>query len=221
MRLILLLILSVSLSVPSSYAFTRRPKTIDGGSEASGDASTNFSQSTSSPSAAALNLARSASEGAGRLKEDGALCYRAVKQIVADAFGKDLLCVRGILSSRGAKDAGSDLLRFGFVKDSSKCKEPGTIRVYSGRRLKKFNPLDGDIWGHVEVVGDEGMYHSFYSSTEPIDESMPGRRILTGCYVADTAKISQGPASGCAEAKKSLKTHRSPGSRHKKKSGVE
>lgn len=220
--LLCFVLFSFSVSLSTSQAVTKRPKSLDGGSDASGDANASFSQSTSSPSAASLNLARSASEGAGRLKEEGALCYRAVKQIVADAFGKDLLCVRNILSSRGAKDAGGDLLRFGFVKDMSKCKDPGTVRVYSGFRSRKYRPTDGDIWGHVEVVGDEGMYHSFYSSTEPIDESMPGRRKLTGCYVPDTAKISQGPAAQCPAANKSLKTRRTEGSKNlKKKMGVD
>jgi hypothetical protein len=219
MRNILLLSLVVvffALGASPSQAFTKRQKSLDGGSEASGDALSNFSHLVSTPSDAALSLARSASEGAGRLKEDGALCYRAVKQIIADAFGKDLLCVRNILSSRGAKDAGGDLTRFGFVKDMSKCKEPGTVRVYKGVRSRKYRPTDGDIWGHVEVVGDEGMYHSFYSNTEPIDEDMAGRRILTGCYVPDMSKISSGPAAKCPEAKRSLKTHRPPGSQYLK-----
>lgn len=199
-------------------AATKKVKSLDGTSEATADTPV-FGQGPLSSSAAALSLARSASEGAGRLSEQGALCYRAVKQIVADAFGKDLQCVRGILSSVSAKNAGKDLLRFGFVLDNSKCKEPGTIRVYKGVRTRR-KATAGDIHGHVEVVGEEGMYHSFYNSHEPINETMPGRRILTGCYVADNAKFKSGPAGDCPPAKKSLKTKGSSGAK-KKRMGVE
>lgn len=159
-----------------------------------------------------LQLARSAGEGAGRLKKMGAYCYRAVKQIVADAFGKDLNCIRSILNEGSAYEAGEDLEQMGFVNDSSKCKTPGAIRVYKGQKIPGIRRLAGDIHGHVEVVGDEGMYHSSFSSALPLDESMrpPGRRILTGCYVPDEKAIDNGPAARCPPSKKSLKSSPAP-----------
>lgn len=165
------------------------------------------SYSNQAPSSLMLQLARSASEGAGFLNTDRALCYKGVKQIIADAFGKDLNCVRKVLSSGAAKDAGNDLTRAGFVNDMSQCKQPGVIRVYKGNKMPGYNALPGDTYGHIEVIGEEGMYHSFNNpSSAPIDERMrpPGRRVLTGCYVPDASKIRSSPLSSCP-AGKSLK----------------
>lgn len=219
-NIFLLLMLTLVMDSSLSTAATKKVKSLDGTSEASADAPT-YGQGPLSSSAAALSLARSASEGAGRLSRSGAYCYRAVKQIIADAFGKDLQCVRGILSNGSAKNAGPDLLRFGFVLDNSKCDEPGTVRVYKGVRTRR-KASAGDIHGHVEVVGEERMYHSFYSSPEAINQTMPGRRILTGCYVADNAKFKSGPGGDCPPAKNSLKTKGSSGTKNlRKRMGVE
>jgi len=141
-------------------------------------------------------LANSATAGAGRLN-DGPYCYRAVKKIVAHALGANLGCVRGILSAGSAFQAGGDLQRAGFRNDMGQCRSPGAIRVYRGTGS---GPLAGDRHGHVEVVGSDGRYHHFTSSNSPIDQTMPGRRILTGCYVPDATRVSQGPLGRCRSA---------------------
>jgi|GEM_PF-2047562 len=189
--------------VEGAHAFSRRPvKVIDYEQayhqDPSGPSSTvNYSSSGSEDMA---QLAQSASDGAGDLPSGSkkALCYRSVKQIVADAFKKDLNCVRGLLSSGSAKDAGSDLEKIGFVDDRSKCTTPGVIRVYAGYKKTKWATA-GDIHGHVEVLGDDGNYHSFYRSPLPMDESVspPGRRVLTGCYVPDYNKVRSSALAKC------------------------
>lgn len=177
------------------------------------DHSYSGSNSFSSGSGYLASLAHAASSGAGHLSKKGSLCYRSVKQIVAAALGKDLGCIRGLLSSVAAKNAGRDLERIGFHNDSSQCKTQGAIRVYKGVPFKGARRLAGDIYGHVEVVGDDNNYHSFYSSSMSMDDSMPGRRILTGCYVPDDAKVKSGPAGRCPAAHSSgtHKTRRSGG----------
>ncbi|WP_413943320.1 hypothetical protein [Bdellovibrio sp. HCB-162] len=217
-RILLGFLIACSFLSTATFAFSRRkPVVIDypQTTYVQGNTTSSFTPSSSEPSTDMLKLAQSASEGAGRLKEKGALCYRAVKQIIADAFGKDLACVRGILSSGSAKDAGGDLLKMGFIQDMSSCNKAGAVRVYKGVGAPGYRKLPGDIHGHIEVVGDEGMYHSFYSSSMSMDDSMPGRRILTGCYVPHYDKIRSAPLSQCPNSSVSYKTHRPPSSRSK------
>lgn len=205
-----LVLLPALLWIPwQASAFSRRPITTPKTTapySAYQDPSYNYSyreqaQPWGTPSNSIMSsLARAASDGAGRLREKGALCYRSVKQIVAVALGKNLGCIRGILSSVAAKDAGRDLERLGFRKNMSQCKTPGAIRVYRGVRVRGTRALAGDIYGHVEVVGDDHDYHSFFSSSMSMDAAMPGRRILTGCYVPDPARVNAGPAARCSSS---------------------
>ena len=149
-------------------------------------------------------LASAASGGAGRLvpSETSPYCYKAVKQIIAKGLGKDLECVRGIITGGKAIDAVTSLPQAGFVMDMTKCRTPGAIRVYKGVGTPAgFKRQSGDTAGHIEVVGEDGWMHSFYNSPVPLDESIrpPGRRPLVGCYVADPEKISTGPISKCPD----------------------
>lgn len=142
-------------------------------------------------------LAASADARIGHNSNDPA-CYRAVKTLIAHALGKDLGCVRGIISGGAAKDAATVLPRAGFVDDRSQCKTPGVIRVYSGAHIAGNRHLEGDWAGHIEVMGNDRNYHSFYSSPEPIDETMgSNRRRLIGCFVPNDSSVAQGPLSRC------------------------
>ncbi|WP_374075221.1 hypothetical protein [Bdellovibrio bacteriovorus] len=222
-RVVLVFLIACSFLSSDTFAFSRRaPKVIDYPQTAyiEGNSNSSLPATSYSPSDDMVKLAQSASQGAGNLKEKGALCYRAVKQIIADALGKDLACVRSILSSGSAKDAGADLLRMGFIEDSSQCKTPGAIRVYKGSKpYGKYRPTAGDIHGHIEVIGDDGEYHSFYRSSLPMNESVdpPGRRALTGCYVPHYDKIRNAPLNKCPDSKVSYKS--GTGSGQKKKGG--
>lgn len=149
-------------------------------------------------------LANSASAGAGRLY-DGAYCYRAVKKIIAHALQKNLNCVRNALPGgsamydRAASDAPRDLTRAGFRNDMSACNTPGVIRVYRGVR-GGGRALKGDIHGHIEVLGSDGNFHHFTSSAQSIDKRLPGRRILEGCFVGDSASVDAGPLGKCSKS---------------------
>lgn len=140
-------------------------------------------------------LANSAALGIGR-SNAGPVCYRSVKRIIAHALQKNLGCVRGVLSGGSAVNAMNDLPRAGFRNDMSSCNSPGVLRVYSGVR-GGGRRLAGDTHGHIEVLGSDGNFHSFYTSPEPIDRTMPGRRILQGCFVADSNSISQSAIGRC------------------------
>lgn len=224
-RVLLAFLIACSFLSSDTFAFSRRaPKVIDyhQTSYIEGNRSSySTTSSNAAPSDDMVKLAQSASQGAGNLKEKGALCYRAVKQIIADALGKDLACVRSILSSGSAKDAGADLLRMGFIEDPSNCKTPGAIRVYKGYKPSGYRPTAGDIHGHIEVVGDDGEYHSFYRSSLPMDESVSpaGRRALTGCYVPHYDKIRSAPLNKCPDSKVSYKS--GSGARQNKKGSAQ
>lgn len=178
----------------SSDAFTRRVN-IDGESQSSGDALQSPSRLVP-PNDIGMRIAKSASAGVGYSAGKN-YCYRSVKAIIADAMGKDRECVRSHMVQGSAKDGGSDLLKVGFVLDNSKCNTPGAVRIYKGVRRRGYAVTKGDIHGHSEVVGDDGMYHHFMSTTTPADVYNAGRRVLTGCYYPDFDKISQGPIGSC------------------------
>ena len=148
-------VFTLVLGVEGSWAFTRKVKDISGSSEATGDAiPAATTERFIPPSEAALRLARSASAGVGASAGTN-YCYRAIKYIIADAFGKNRECVRSKLLTQGsAKNAGPELLKIGFVLDNSKCKTPGTIRVYRGAHLKGYRDDKGTIHGDVQVVGE-------------------------------------------------------------------
>jgi hypothetical protein len=142
-------------------------------------------------------IAQSATNRIGQTNGGKPICYHAVKTLIADGLGKDEGCVRGIISGAEAKDALQALPRAGFVNDMSKCHVPGVILVYRGRHLPGYRHLAGDTAGHIEVLGSDGGYHSFFNGSEPISKTMPGRRILAGCFVADESKINSGPLAKC------------------------
>ncbi|MBX2993260.1 MAG: hypothetical protein KF681_00495 [Bdellovibrionaceae bacterium] len=138
-------------------------------------------------------LAKTAASGMG-LNAGSGMCYRAVKAFIAKALNKNEGCLRGIITGGSAIDAhrNGSLKRAGFVDDRSKCKTQGVIRVYSGHgggRNAKH--------GHIEVLGSDNKYWSFFSDYRPIDEYTRGARKLEGCYVPDPAKIAAGPLAKC------------------------
>lgn len=145
-------------------------------------------------------LAASADARIGHNLKDAA-CYRAVKTLIAHALGKNLGCVKGIIYGGAAKDAAVVLPRAGFVDDRSQCKTPGVIRVYSGAHIAGYRRTEGDWAGHIEVMGNDSNFHSFYSSPEPLDETMgSNRRRLIGCFVPNDSRVSQGPLSRCGSS---------------------
>lgn len=199
-----ILALALVSNLDYSEAFTRRVKGVNAVSDATGDAVVTAGRLTP-PSDLGLRIARSASAGVGAAAGKN-YCYRAIKFIIADALGKDRKCVWRSMTQGSAKNAGPELEKMGFVKDNSKCKTPGAMRVYKGASKKGFANDKGTIHGDVQVVGDDGMYHHFLAERRPSDERKPGRRILTGCYYPNAEKIAQGPLSKCpAEGYKRLR----------------
>lgn len=190
--MIILLCLTTS---QEAEAWSRKLKSIDGVSQSTGDALQSPSRFVP-PNDIGMRIAKSASAGVGYSAGQN-YCYRSVKFIIADAMGKNRDCVKSHMVQGSAKDGGSDLLKVGFELDNSKCNTPGAVRIYKGVRRRGYAPTKGDIHGHSEVVGDDGMYHHFLSSSRPIDQIKPGGRILTGCYYPDFDKISQGPIGSC------------------------
>lgn len=160
-------------------------------------------------------IADSAASGVGR-DSSGYRCFRSVKKIIADGLGKSLSCTRGLIYGGAAKDALTSLPQAGFVDDRSKCHTPGVILVYKGRRVWPYRRIPGDTAGHIEVLGSDGEYHSFYSDPLPIDATIGGgkdRRILSGCFVPDPAKVNQ------KFAKCKAGPHHNYGGKRRKKSG--
>lgn len=138
-------------------------------------------------------LARTAASGMGNNAGSG-MCYRAVKAFIAKAFNKNEACVRSVITGGSAIDAhrNGSLKRAGFVDDRSKCKTQGVIRVYSGHGGGR-----NAVHGHIEVLGSDNKYWSFFSDYRPIDEYTRGARKLEGCYVPDPNKIASGSLSKC------------------------
>ena len=193
----------------------------------------NSSDATGSADADAIAEAATcgAGNGAGRN-----MCYRGVKAIIAAGLGLDLECTRKILSGGDAIDAMGQLPQLGFKNagpSSPACQQPGTVLVYRGIASKmssgaaqkltraRFgaNHMQGDISGHIEVVGKDRGYYSFLKAYEPMYKNrrnhMNERRILEGCFVAsDTDKahsacrsgkrcqLSRGSKSGNAQKRK-------------------
>ncbi|MFN7728505.1 MAG: hypothetical protein ACK5P7_05065 [Bdellovibrio sp.] len=146
-------------------------------------------------------LANSAALGVGRTNE-GPVCYRAVKKIIAHALQKNLNCVRGVLSGGNAINAMQDLPRAGFRNDMSRCSTPGAILVYSGRYPgRPHKRRTGDTAGHIEVLGSDGAYHYYASGSDRIDRLAipPGRRTLTGCFFADAESIQASAIGRCGQ----------------------
>ncbi|KYG65749.1 hypothetical protein AZI86_01345 [Bdellovibrio bacteriovorus] len=194
LKLFSLLGLILVAGLQTSDAFTRRVN-IDGESQSTGDALQSPSRFVP-PNDIGMRMAKSASAGVGYSAGKN-YCYRSVKFIIADAMGKNRECVKSHMSQISAKDGGSDLLKVGFVLDNSKCETPGAVRIYKGVLRRGYSASKGDIHGHSEVVGDDGMYHHFMSTSTPANVYNAGRRILTGCYYPDFDKISQGPIGSC------------------------
>jgi hypothetical protein len=93
-------------------------------------------------------------------------------------------------SGADAKNMGRILARNGFIKDMSTCNRPGVVRIYggnhSGHRFR--NRLLGDRLGHIEILGTDYKYYSYFMNDRPINESMKykygyeSRRPLIGCW---------------------------------------
>lgn len=200
----------VSVSAPSTSSMQAQPasSTIqsNSGRSTASDGMTGLLPTSSGNMSQDLmtRLAASAAAGVGRSNE-GPVCYRSVKKIIAHALGKDLQCVRGIVHGVSAYMASTVLIQAGFYNDQSKCTTPGAIRVYRGNPMARGGrlPTAGDTHGHIEVVGTDRQYHHFTSSALPIDHQymMGARRILTGCFVPDENKIKNGKLGRCPAAR--------------------
>ncbi len=117
----------------------------------------------------------------------GSWCGRAVSRMLR---GAGLLPgpVPSIYSSGGfaGKDAKSYLSQYGFRDDRSACNRPGVVLVFGGAVSvpKGARRTSGDTWGHAEILGTDGKYHHFISSSSRIDKIMgENRRPLIGCMV--------------------------------------
>jgi hypothetical protein len=140
------------------------------------------------------------------------LCYRAVKQIIANTKvnGQKIADVSK-LQGGSAIDAMEELPKAGFTNTyPDGCKEPGAILVYKGaahqflgdykkgRRDQAYSKARkymlekygvrfslGDIHGHIEILGTDGKYHHFVDSSRPINQVFGGgdRRKLVGCFL--------------------------------------
>lgn len=154
-------------------------------------------------------LTKAAQDGRGHVGRN--LCYRAVKRIIAAARipGIDVSKIQG----GSAVDAMQALPRAGFTNTfPTGCTVPGAILVYEGsanhllsayrnsagkRRaaikaqarsyvLQKFGRryTEGDLHGHIEILGTDGKYHHFVSSRNPISSTFGrDRRKLKGCFL--------------------------------------
>ena len=165
------------------------------------------------------DLAEAATCGAGFGVGNG-MCYRGVKQIIAAGLGLDLGCTRNILSGGDAIDSMGQLPNLGFKNqgvNSPVCDQPGTVRVYRGIASKMSSSAaeklvwsefgrhhnQGDISGHIEVVGTDHGYYSFLRAYRPITANnnshngMKQRRTLAGCFVVtDSEKAHSACKSG-------------------------
>ncbi|MCB0377685.1 MAG: hypothetical protein KDD33_04270 [Bdellovibrionales bacterium] len=124
-------------------------------------------------------------------------CAKGVRLALHCAAGKTgISALRGIHCGGSAIDyAGRGCLeKRGFRNDMSQCNTPGVVRVYDGvcskRRGGRCNSgyrrvTAGDYHGHIEFLGTDKKYHSFYSSSTPINKSksLGKRRKLVACYV--------------------------------------
>jgi hypothetical protein len=126
--------------------------------------------------------------GSGRSAGSG-MCGRAVWRILWRAG----LVHHGNPYSSGvanAKDFGPRLRGEGFVLDMNACNKPGVVRIYSGNRSGHTfrNHMTGDTAGHIEIIGLDHMYHSFFDSSRSISQSMQARfgyasrRPLQSCW---------------------------------------
>ena len=172
------------------------------------------------------DIAKSATCGAG-FGAGRNMCYRGVKAIIASGLGINLACARGIMKGGSAIDAMTELPELGFINrgsDSPSCKAPGTVRVYQGIASKMSHDAaeklvmsrfglhhnQGDISGHIEVVGEDKGYYSFFRAYRPISENnnvevklrngqhvkpthmMAQRRTLVGCFVVNDSEKAHG-----------------------------
>lgn len=114
-------------------------------------------------------------------------CWRAVHNMLKAAG-----LVTHSLTQNSAKNAYSDLAKDGFYHDRNACNRPGVVRVYSPGptpaqlKAQGIRSTAGDTHGHIEILGTDGNYHHFTSSSRPLSEIMPGRRILTHCLIKRT-----------------------------------
>ncbi len=117
------------------------------------------------------------------------VCWRSVWETLKAAH-----LVKGNLSQAGAKDAYKDLKKFGFhdvMKTSPQaCLQPGVIRVYGPARPgsipRHAKRTKGDTYGHIEIVGTDGRFHHFTSSSTPMNSRShfgPQRRPLIQCLI--------------------------------------
>ena len=118
------------------------------------------------------------------------MCGRAVARILR---ASDLLPGgAGPLSTPGGfngEDAYGYLKARGFYDDKSACKRPGVVLVYAQAKSgfagagRKY--LAGDVYGHVEILGTDGNYHYYTSSSASIDAILgANRRPLIHCMVS-------------------------------------
>lgn len=157
---------------------------------------------------AARALTSAARRGVGHVGRN--LCYRAVKRIIAAARipGIDASKVTG----GSAIDAMHALKAAGFTNTHpGGCNVPGAILVYEGaahrylsayrsartsaakaavkRQARQFmlrqgsRYSEGDLHGHIEILGTDGRYHHFVSSRSPVTRRFGDRRKLKGCFL--------------------------------------
>lgn len=124
-------------------------------------------------------------------------CYRGWKNVAEHV---DRSIAKYVEGSRLAINALRDLPRAGFHHDPTKCNTKGVTRVYQGpatgmswRQTKAFmwrkyhiRATTGDYAGHIEVLGEDGLFHHFKSSSRPINDPRhfgPWRRKLVACFV--------------------------------------
>lgn len=143
-------------------------------------------------------IVQSAQSGAG--SEGGSnQCYKAVKAIIARGLGKNLSCIRGILSGGAAKDALQDLPRAGFVQGS--CSQEGSVHVYRGiLNGRSGGNSPGDWAGHIEVKGAGAYYYGgspVYTAMKDTRNGQNGRRTLVACFVPSSDIMSNPRVSRC------------------------
>lgn len=119
-------------------------------------------------------------------------CARAVSRILR---GADLLPGGiGAISTPGGFN-GEDGFKFlsshQFVDDKSACNRPGVVLIYGqakpgyGKKPGQRGYLQGDRYGHAEILGTDGKYYFYGADDAPMSEILgPNRRPLLHCMVS-------------------------------------
>lgn len=119
-------------------------------------------------------------------------CARAVSRILR---GADLLpgAIGGIKTPGGfnGEDGYKYLSRVGFYDDKSACNRPGVVLIYGqsrsgyGKRPGQRGFLQGDLYGHAEILGTDGSYYYYHADDAPINNILGNnRRPLLHCMVS-------------------------------------